>query len=235
MKIIKHKAVVPIVYSLAGLFYLFEPFLSAWFEIVNPFIARNFFLTIDWMIFVITLPLPSDLQFYFPDIFFGFLTLLYLVFFVVIAHSDWTDIQKRYTFAPLMVLPLIWALMSPLGLSYYGKRVNSYVVGGWSRMMLAGGPTTLRNDSVYLLENAIASEPDWQELPSSIKRLNGWVEVEFEKQLVLVGTGRMFNMANEFGFIIQKEKATFAIPNYLESSDSFRIWKLADGVYLFDR
>jgi hypothetical protein len=148
MKILKHKALIPITFALIGLFYLFEPFLSAWFEVVNPFIARNVFLPMDWIIFTISFlahSLPNDLEQWLPDILFGVATIFYLAFFTKITQTDWPNKQIRFAFLPLVVFPLIWLLMSPLGLSFFGeKRMNSYVIGGWSRMMFAGGPDIIK-------------------------------------------------------------------------------------------
>jgi len=192
------------------------------------------------MIFTISFSFQDvlgDYEMWFPDIVFATVSILYLlVFFSKIVFSEWTDKLRKFAFLPLVLFPIVWLIMSPLGLSFWGeKRVNSYVVGGWSKMMLAGGPVALQNDSVYLLEYTNNPEPDWQDLPSAIKKLDGWVEIDFEKQLVLVGTGSMFNMANEFGFIIREKNGALPIPDYLAGSDFYRIWRLADGVYFFSR
>ncbi|HUH97308.1 MAG TPA: hypothetical protein VLZ89_08130 [Anaerolineales bacterium] len=235
MKIAKHTGFIPAVYILAGLFYLFEPFLSSWFEIVNPLIARFFFLPIDWTLFVVTLLLPGDLGFYFPDIAFGLATLFYLAFFVKIIGADWADKEKRFAFAPLVIFPLIWVLMSPLGLSYNGlKRGNSLVVGGWSRMILAGGADQIRVDGYTLLRSPNEYPADG-EIPPSIRELGSWVEIEQDNKILLVGVEGVVGMDDEFGYIIYDKDKSLPLACYLAASEYYRIWKFADGVYFFER
>jgi hypothetical protein len=235
MKNVKHSTYITVVYILAGLFYLFEPFLSPWFEIVNPSFARNIFLPIEWMVFIVSLLLPGDLGLYFPDIVFGLATLFYLAYTIKIARADWTKKQKRFAITPLVIFPLIWALMIPLGLSFYGmKRVNSCAIGGWSRMVLSGGADTIRSDGYDLL-NSSNEYPSDNEIPSSIKKLGYWVEIEQVSKVLLVGIGRVSGMSDEFGYIIYNGSKPLPIPQYLADSEFYRIWKLADGVYFFEQ
>ncbi|MCP4143595.1 MAG: hypothetical protein GY755_25465 [Chloroflexi bacterium] len=236
MKFLKSKAFIPSAYFLFGLFYFFEPFLSSLFEIINPFIARNLFLPIDWMVFVITLPFNAILGFYFPDTVFIIITISYLAFFFSKPiQTGWADKQKRLAFSPLVIFPLIFLIMSPLGLFYYGqKRVNSNVVGGWTRLILAGGVDVIRADSSELLKSSNEYPAD-EEILASIEKLGYWTKIEQDKKILLVGVGRLFNMADEFGYIIQDDNKPLQLPDYLERSEFYRIWKFSEGIYFFEQ
>lgn len=100
--------------------------------------------------------------------------------------------------------------------------------------MLAGSPTRVRQEAMQLLNSTREERPDWSELPPSIKKLRGWVGVEHENRLVIIGLGRMFNMADEFGFVFQETDNGEPSSTYLESYDFQKFWKLAEGVYLYE-
>jgi hypothetical protein len=85
------------------------------------------------------------------------------------------------------------------------------------------------------LLNSPNEEPTDSEIPISIKKLGYWVMIEQDKKVLLVGIGHMFNMADEFGFIIQNDNRSLPIPNYLARSEFYRIWKLADSIYFFEQ
>lgn len=246
MKIIKNRAILPILFIICGLFYFFEPVLSAWFEVVDSSIAEIVFLPITWIIFVISMPIyllafgvlgieNSLVVVYVTDVLFLLAFLCYLAYFMIVVRKKWTTKQKRLALFPLVAFPIFWLALLPIGTTRIERRINSFSIGGWTRMMFAGGSTIIRSDGIKLLESTNQEEPDMDEWPSSIKILGGWVVVEKDKQLLLVGIGRMFNMADEFGFIIPKETGETPIPRYLEKSEFYRIWKIADGIYFFER
>lgn len=246
MKILKNRVILPAIFIVYGLFYFFEPVLSAWFEVVNPSIAKTIFLPIHWVTFIISMPIYlisflavgeeniSTIS-YVTDFLFLLFFICYLIYYVVVIRKNWTIEQKKLALFPLFIFPIFWLALLPIGVTNIERHINSFPIGGWSRMMFAGGPKTIKEDGIKLLESTKQEYPEDEELPPSIKKLGYWVKVERDKQLLLVGIGRMFNMADEFGFIIQKENGKTPIPHYLEKSEFYRVWKIADGIYFFEQ
>jgi hypothetical protein len=246
MKIFRNKAILPVLFFVCGILYFFEPILSGWMEIVDPAIAAELLLPMKLIVFTISLPFyllafavlgneNSLIVAYVIDILFLLAFLGYLVYFMGIIRKKWSPNQTRLALVPLVVLPMLWFALLPIGATKIERRINSFSIGGWTRMMFAGGSTIVRSDGIKLLESTNQEEPGMDEWPSSIKNLGGWVVAEKDKQLLLIGIGRMFNMADEFGFIIPKEIGETPIPRYLEKSQFYRIWKIADGIYFFER
>jgi hypothetical protein len=246
MKIFDKKVIFPALFIIVGLFYFFEPVISAWFEIVDSSVAASIFLPINWVVFiplyligqVIYLTTGNEsisVVTYIYDYIFLFFYLIYLTYFITIIRKNWSLQQKRLSLFPLIAFPLFWLGMFPIGATNIERHINSYSIGGWSRMMFAGGAEIIRDDGIKILENTRQESPAFENLPSAIKKLGGWVWIEQDKQLVLVGIGRMSGMSDEFGFIIQGEIGAVPIPHYIENSQFYKIWKLADGIYFFER
>jgi len=235
---LKLKRSVPILFLLYSSYYFLEPFLSGWFEIVDPSIARMVFLPLRWMSFVlVTLPIAmvfGDVAFYTPDILFATVLALYLVYYLRVGRYEINEKHKKLAYLPLIALSFVFIVMIPLGFTSRDRHVNSFPVGGWSRLMMAGGPSRVREEALQLLNSTKEERPDWSEIPPTLKRLGGWVGVEHENRLVIVGLGRMFNMADEFGFVFQEEDSGEPNPAYLERFDFQRFWKLAEGVYFYE-
>lgn len=226
------------IFFACGLIYFFEPFLSSWFEIVNPSIARNIFLPIDWtLIIVILLPLsflPYNIATFLPDIFFGLMFFIYVVYYLKVIRQTQTEIYKKIAITPLIIFPLFFIIMSPVGHTFFERGINAYEIGGQSRLMLAGGSTVVRKEGLELLKSTTDTSIEQSALPSSLKKLGYWAVLEHENKLVIIGAGRLFNMADQFGFIIQEHSDPKPSPKYAENYDYFKLWELSDGIYLFE-
>lgn len=242
----KITSAIPVIFLAFGLLYFLEPVLSAWLEIVNPVIARTVFLPLDWISFILTLPLamtvasiiPGDTGYFHAansrDYLFLVVFLFYLTYYVRVVRFEPADTQKRFAATPLIIFPLLFVLMIPLGFTTVDRRVNSYPVGGKSLLMMAGGATTVRDEAIQLMNSSTAKEPSWSELPPALQKIRGFVVIEHDRKTVVLGLGRAYSLADEFGFIFQTDNDAKPNSLYLERFDFHRYWKLADGVYFYE-
>ncbi|HNT75941.1 MAG TPA: hypothetical protein PKH77_13080 [Anaerolineae bacterium] len=233
------RLLIPTIFLLMGLFYFLEPFLSGWFEIVDPFIYRTIFLPVDWIIFFgLGLPffrLSEKLGPVAEDIAFGLIFILYLFYFFKVVRRRWAEEKcKKLALVPIIVCCLMWCVTLPLGGTYNARRFNAFRVGGWTRLICSGGATRVRTDALEFIQETTQATPPRSEWPSSLQRLGYGLKIEHDNRLVLVGLGRAIGMAAEFGFIIQDSSASPPIPHYLErDGENPQLWRLADGIYFF--
>ncbi|MBN2390063.1 MAG: hypothetical protein JXR84_05045 [Anaerolineae bacterium] len=209
------KPLIPTAFLLVGLFYLLESFLSGWFEIVDPVIYRNVFVPIDWIVFIrLTFPffrLSENLALFIPDIVFGLIFLLYVLYFFKVVRNRWMEEKhRRLAFVPITVCCLVWCLLLPFGGTYFARRINAFRVGGWTRLMCSGGASRVREDALEFMQETAQADPPRSEWPLSLQKLGYGLRIEHDNQLVLVGLGRAIGMAAEFGFIIQKPSRVIA-------------------------
>lgn len=229
---------ISIVFLLVGLFYFLEPFLSGWVEIVDPIIARNIFVPIDWIILMVTLPLyqlSSQLALVTPDIVFGLMFLLYVFYYLRVICNQKRENLKRLTIVPIIVCCLLWGIMLPLGWTCTSRRINAFRVGGWTRVMWSGGPSRVRTEALEFMQATTQAAPLKSEWPLSLQRLGYWLRIEHDNQLVLVGIGRVIGMADEFGFVLQDPEAPPPQSHYFRLDPPPRLSRLADGVYFFQQ
>ncbi len=228
---------IPRLYMLIGLMYLFEPLVISWMKVVAPIWVVLIGLPFVWIMgpfLGLGLPTPG---FYTFDIVFGLITILYILYFVRVARSQSATRQKTLVLLPLLILLVVWASMIPLGYSFSGeKRFNSYAIGGWSRIMLAGGPAILKAEAVELLN----STDEYQygivpasKAPPSLQKLGRLVIEEKDKGLVLVTDGIIMLIGDEFGYIIHDSRLPWVVPERLMYSRNVRIWQVGEDVYFY--
>ncbi len=230
MKAKKRRVLIPVAFLLIGLFYTLEPFLSGWLEIVDPWVTQNFIFPVNLIIFGLS---PNYWE-WFPDIVFGSLLFIYLIYSLLAYRHNWTKTQKRFILAPFAIVIFTWLITAPLGVTFWNKRVNSFPVGAWSRMMLAGGPDIIQKDGLSLLAISSSANLAKDKIPPSILKLGSWTEIEDEDHLLLVGIPPMNHMAGQFGYIICLENGQTPIPHRLARSGNYRIRKLSNGIYFFE-
>ncbi|MBX3038834.1 MAG: hypothetical protein KF758_18130 [Anaerolineales bacterium] len=240
----KIKDIMPIIFLIYGLLYFLEPVASAWFEIVNPFIARNVFLPLKWIMFLPTLlfaiPLmllggfESSLVKYANDILFLSIFFAYLLFYFKIDHSLLPRNKKTILNLPLFILPLLFILLIPLGFTSGDRRVATFPLGGRFLLWTSGGSSLLRSDAINMMNATQNEEPLESEIPDSIKKINAWVGIEHHNRLVVLYLGRMFNMADGFGFLFLEENTNEPNSDYVNGFDFQRLWKLDEGVYFYE-
>lgn len=232
------KAYLPIIFLLYGLYYFLEPFLSGWFEVVNPSIARTIFLPLDWMSFAfVAFPLAlifGEIALHAPDFLFIFFFACYTAYYFWIGRHKNNVRQKYLALSPLIIFPLLFVVMLPLGFTAIDRRVGSFPIGGWSRLVFAGGPSRVHEEAIWLLNNTEEQQPDRSKVPPALKRLGGWITIEHENDLVILRLGRTSGMADEFGFVFQETDTDEPGSDYLAEFNFLRFWKLADAVYFYE-
>lgn len=232
------KTHLPIIFLLYGLYYFLEPVLSGWFEIVNPSIARTIFLPLDWVSFAfVAFPLAlvfGEIALYAPDFFFLILFGFYSAYYFRIGRHENGIRQKYLARSPLIVFPLLFVAMLPLGFTSIDRRVGSFPIGGWSRLVFAGGPSRVHEEALWLLNNTDEQQPDRSELPPALKSLGGWVTIEHENDLVILSLGRSSGTADEFVFVFQNIDEGKPNSTYLAKFDFQRFWKLFDAIYFYE-
>jgi len=169
--------IFPLAIFLIGFWYFFEPFLSHWFEIVYPLIARSVFFPFDWILIfgVLTNFSFFPFDFWIPDLVFLIIFGMYLVFYLKVVRQKWLSVYAKFARMPSIIFPIIWVLLLPLGFTYFGRGINASVVGGWSRLMLAGGPSVVRTESMGRLESGSESSLSYSDLPPALQKWDiGW-------------------------------------------------------------
>ena len=221
MRVLRHPTFLPGLFTLAGLLYLLGPYVDAWLEVVAPFLAR-------WFTF------PAGR--YAPGIAAGLVALLYLAYLVRVVRSQQSRRAKRVAFLPLLMLALIGAATIPLRASFHGE--SAYVAGGWTRMMLSGGPAAVRAEALDLLaspeEDAVHTTVPRSDVPPSLRKLGDSVSVQRDYGLVLVGIKPIAAGANGFGYMIHAGRTPLSIPWFFQFASNLRVWKIAEGVYFFE-
>ena len=91
----------------------------------------------------------------------------------------------------------------------------------------------LRQDALWLANNASSDTPPTAEWPESLQRLAYWVSINSEKQWVEVELGNMCGMCANLGFVIKTgESAQLSQEQIEDLSDPY---PLMDGIYFWVR
>jgi len=142
---------------------------------------------------------------------------------------------KIYVAIPLVILPLMWGVLRLPGLTYTNRRISSFKIGGWTRMMWAGGPSKVRGDALELIDASSDEAPPESEWPASIRALGAIrIEVDRKSRALDVAIPPATPYSDQFGFLIQDVESP--VPRIVDGplGGGHRIWKLADGIYLYE-
>lgn len=199
---------------IAGMGYLSIPYFDGWSEIVWPRLSNlwswAFFLwDVKWMWLFVAIQ---------------------CIFFLVALMRNWSRRKQGVTLALLLILVLMWQVIYPPTVSHTTRRIDAFSIGGWTRMMWAGGPQKIQDAAKSLVDTALSSSPPKTEWPLSIKMLGAsYIEIDTSTSTVDVYLPRKNTLADQFGFLIQTadEKPTQILGEH-------RIWPLADGVYFYE-
>jgi hypothetical protein len=175
---------------------------------------------------------------YVIDIIFAFIFTGYLLFVIRVAPTARAIHVKRLATTPLIVIPILWLVLLPLGSTFQDRRINSFPIGGWFRMYLTGHPDELKREAQELLASSIDKEYLYtykSELPPVLSQLGGWAKVDHQNRLVLIGIGSMSGISAEFGYIIRPETLQASHSKYMSDHKIAREWELTEGIYLFMR
>jgi hypothetical protein len=135
-----------------------------------------------------------------------------------------------------VILPLLCGVIYPIGTIPTDGRISSYAIGGQMRVMWAGGASQVRNEALDFIDTTTHSNPPSSEWPVSIRALGAvFVKVDKNSRTVNVCLPRVDVFANQFGFLIRDAGASIPdINRYVGKIDGYRLWKLADGIYLYE-
>lgn len=197
-----------------GIGYLLFPYFDGWSEICCPRLSRiwqDVFLLWgrEWIL-----------------VFF----MVQMIYICVAFFKKW-PLKIRGLIVLLAVVYLsVWWVSYPVNTTGTDRRIDAFSLGGWTRLILAGGPVRVQQEALDFLDAASSPTPPISECPSSLQAL-GISSVQIDKVL---GTMKAYihsrgTYSDQFGYIIQATNAP--VPQIFREH---RIWKLANGIYLFE-
>lgn len=210
----------PAIVFVLGIGFLFGPYLDGWSEVFCPRISHYL-----WMLVIVWRWVALG----------AFVS--HCVYFAITLRRKWSLKYRVLVTIPLVILPLTWRVMYPPGITTTDRRISSFAIGGWMRVMWAGGPSKVRNDALNLVDATSYSVPPKSEWPASIRALGAtYVEVHKGSRTANVYIPRQnVFFADQFGFLIRDAGAPAPdVNHYADAINGYRLWKLADGVYLYE-
>lgn len=140
---------------------------------------------------------------------------------------------------PLVLLAAINHVLYPAGLTFTDRRVDSFQLGARYRVIWAGGASKVRQEALALLAATSEVHPTRSEWPDSIRALcASGVKVDKKAQLVDVEIPRrrFFVWGDQFGYLITEANAEEpVIVDEPPVVYGHRLWKIADGIYLYEK
>jgi hypothetical protein len=224
-RVVFSRAVLYFTFAL-GIVSLFLPHLSGWGEIVFPSIAYFFLiLYYAWSLFLLFA--------------LTFLGLSFVLAFV----KGWSRQQRKTSLILLVILLLAWQTVYPLWMTLLGdsgflattRRVDSFPLGGRTRLIWAGGANNVRNDALTLLE---VTSDEGRNIPSSewpqtLRRLGiTRISIDQETQTVImyIPSAHFFD-PDTFGYIA----CTCGVPDpEVLHADGYRSWQITEGLTFFE-
>lgn len=209
----------PMVVFVLGMHSLFNPYISGWCEVFCPRISYELWgLLLLW----------------------GLLKLaafaVHCIYSIFVFFRRGPLKYKIYVAVPLVILSLMWGVLCLPGLTYTDRRVNSFKIGGWTRVVWAGGPSKVREEALELIDTSSDAEPPESKWPASIRALGAIrVRVNKESRTLDVAIPTATPYSDQFGFLIRDAESP--VPKIAEGpyGGGHRIWQLADGIYLYEK
>jgi hypothetical protein len=142
------------------------------------------------------------------------------------------------TFFSLGLIALSLSIFPDIAAGDYpgiNQRVSSFVIGGQTRILWAGGLETVKGDALALLnQHPNDGSVGFDSWPSSLKTL-GAVRVEIDNKtqsvIIYIEQAHIFD-PDQFGYVKTIEKEVN--PRILSREENNRLWKLGDGIYFFE-
>lgn len=148
----------------------------------------------------------------------------------------------KYVVCMLIPLGLVAAIdhvFYPSDLTRTDRRIDSFKLGARYRVRWAGGASRVRQEALDLLSATSQESPSRSEWPDSIRALcasavtvdkkTGQVDVEIPRR-------RFFFWGDQFGYLITDANATEpVIINDPPVVHGHRLWKISDGIYLYEK
>jgi hypothetical protein len=184
----------------------------------------------------------------FEDIFILALAIVALLFHAAVCSAAFMR-RRSWVYVALMLAPIgisvgTYVILYPSGMDRVQKRVDSFQLGARWAVKRAGGATKVREDALVLLASTPdAARPPFQALdstpsatwPKSFHALHA-IRIEVNEvtpyvDVVILPTSCF---ADTFGYIIMSEDATEPDIKNLHDRQGHRLWKIADGIYLYE-
>jgi len=166
----------------------------------------------------------------------AFVILFHIACFVVaVAYKR----SVRYLIYMLIPAGLIFAadrVLRPVDITWTDRRVDSFQLGARYRVNWAGGAIKVRQEALALLVNTTYVSPPKAEWPESMRELHASaVKINKDARLVDVEIPRRPCWGNQFGYLITDANGAEPVivndPPVIQGHD---MWKIADGIYLYE-
>jgi hypothetical protein len=196
-----------------GLILLLYPIIDGWGEIFFPGGQDRFLITLLLHAAIIIV------------------VILHIICFTVALFRSWSIKVLIY-----MVLPI--GLLIGIGVTQTQRRIESFKLGAQTRVIWAGGPSKVRQEAIALLATTSDLSPPPPQWPPSLQAL-GAVYIELDKNAQVVDVKIppqrfMYMVGDQFGYLIMDPEAKAPISTDHYEEDGKRIWKIADGIYLYE-
>lgn len=213
--------------------YLFYPMLSSILEIAWIQLARSLTF-LDWTAFILFYPTNSEFGIDYVVI--GLIGLYVLCFLVycILHHKVWPRSLQKQRLILIVVLPLLWLMVLPVGSTYYVRLRNSYELGGYLYLAYAGGAEQVRKDASALLYSDIEGKVRQADIPDTLARFYSPVVVDQEQELVRVYLGSRCGMCGSWQYLIFDDRGGTWMPDFINPSDA-STYRLSEGIYLIHR
>ena len=184
--------------------------------------------------------IPGTSNWFLVEIFLTGIALTVIIFHIIyltITLFHRRSIQDLIYVLPIVILIGIWYLLYPSGVTRTNRRVDSFQLGARTRVMWAGGSSKIREDAHTLITTMSTTQPAPSEWPDSISNLGAsYVNIDPTTQTVEVQIPRRHTFyADQFGYIILDKNASEAVKKNLLENFGIRTWKIADGIYLYEK
>lgn len=220
MKRIVHslRYIWPAVVLVLGIGFVLNPYIDGASEIFCPTISQGLWLALSVWQLIALMAFIAD-----------------CACFILAFFHRWSSFAKAVTATPLVLLPVLWMLVYPPGITWTDRRISAFPIGGRMRVMWAGGPSKVREEALAFLATSQDSTPPESEWPASIRALGaGYVKIDQSTRVVQVNIPRRNVFADQFSFLIQSTDAPAPRANDKSGGHGHRIWELAEGIYLYE-
>jgi hypothetical protein len=170
----------------------------------------------------------------------GVVTLIVHVslFGIVIAKT------RSIKYVILMLLPIgvaagvilgLYPILYPAGVSRPEKRIDSCQLGARMALRRAGGPAKVREEALTLLATGLnGTRLSWREPFRGLRAVQveanqkaRWVEVKIPQR-------RFIFWGDQFGYLILGRDANEPVMANLHDGRTYRLWKIDEGIYLYE-
>jgi hypothetical protein len=215
-----------------GLLWLWRPELDGACEIYSPRLASRAL----WFDPILGLPFALGVTF------------VVLLLHIGLHAAAWPRRRRAlyvaWVLAPFALLTSLYVLYYPAGIDWPQRRVDSFQLGARWAVKRAGGPAKLRQDALSLLVTAPDMAPQLLQptpslspsrWPKSFRALHAMTaKVDRDPACIDIVITPRSCFADTFGYVIASEDAPEPDVRRLHGRQGHRLWKIDDGIYLYE-